>query len=77
MSVRAYILLNIEAGHISSVIDEVSKIEEVVEAYPITGDYDAIACIEVDDVANMKKAIADSIQNIKGVKKSTTHVAFK
>ncbi len=77
MPVRAYILLNIEAGKISSVIDEISNIPEVVEAYPITGDYDAIACIEVDDVSNMKKAVADRIQNIKGVKKSTTHVAFK
>lgn len=77
MPVRAYILLNIEAGKISSVVGKISNIPGVVEAYPITGDYDAIACIEVDDVSNMKKAVADRIQNIKGVKKSTTHVAFK
>jgi DNA-binding Lrp family transcriptional regulator len=77
MTVRAYVLLHVEAGKISPVIEAITKLEEVIEAYPITGDYDAIACIEVADVSQIRETVADKIHSIPGVKETSTHIAFK
>lgn len=77
MPVRVFVKLNIETGKISEVIDKISQMDEVLEAYPITGDFDAIVCLELANVSDMDRIIADRIQKIDGVKKTTTHVAFR
>ncbi len=77
MPVRVFVKLNIETGKISQVVDEISGMEEVLEAYPITGDFDGIVCLQLENVSDMDRIIADKIQKIDGVKKTTTHVAFR
>lgn len=77
MPVRAYVLLNVEAGKLNSVVETISNLDEVKEAYPITGDYDAIVCIEVEDVADIRETVANKIHGIDGVKETSTHIAFK
>lgn len=77
MSVRAYVMLNIEPGKIPSVVDELAQIEEVKRAYPITGEYDALAEIEVEEPKMVEKMVINKIQTIEGVEKTTTHIAFK
>jgi DNA-binding Lrp family transcriptional regulator len=77
MSVRAYVLLRVEAGKLNTVIDSIAQLPEVKEAYPITGDYDAIVSIEVENVADIREAVATKIHKIDGVKETSTHIAFK
>jgi len=77
MSVRAYVLLRVEAGKLNSVIDAITQLPEVKEAYPITGDYDAIVSIEVENVADIREVVASRIHKIDGVKETSTHIAFK
>lgn len=77
MAIRAYVLLRVEAGKLNSVISSISKLPEVKEAYPITGDYDAIVSIEVENVADIREVVATKIHKIDGVKETSTHIAFK
>jgi DNA-binding Lrp family transcriptional regulator len=77
MAVRAYVLLRVEAGRLNSVIDTIAQLPEVQEAYPITGDYDAIVSIEVENVADIRESVATKIHKINGVKETSTHIAFK
>lgn len=77
MSVKAYVLLRVEAGKLNSVIDAISQLPEAKEAYPITGDYDAIVSIEVENVADIREAVATKIHKVDGVKETSTHIAFK
>lgn len=77
MSVTAYVMLNIKAGEITPVIDEIAKIEVVKRAYPITGDYDALLEIEVEKPKMVEELVINKIQKIASVEKTKTHIAFK
>ena len=77
MSVRAYVLLRVEAGKLNSVVDSLSQLPEVKDAYPITGDYDIVADIEVEKVADIHELMSTKIHKIDGVKETNTHIAFQ
>lgn len=76
MPVKTFVMLNVEVGGLSSVAKELQQIEPIKESHIISGDYDIIAIIEVDEISKMDELINNQIQNIKGVKKSTTYVAL-
>jgi len=77
MSVRAYILVNIKAGKILPVIEQLARLEGVKEAYPITGDYDAIIHAEVSDIKEVHRKMIDRIHKIDGVTDTNTHIVLR
>ena len=50
MSVKAYILANVQAGTGEDVVETLSDIEGVKSAYNVTGPHDVIALVEVPDL---------------------------
>jgi DNA-binding Lrp family transcriptional regulator len=77
MSVQAYILVNIKAGKIVPVIEQLTRLEGVKEAYPITGDYDAIVRAEVNDVREVHRKMIDRVHEIDGVTDTATHIVLQ
>lgn len=77
MSVQAYILINIKAGKILPVIEQLAQLEGVKEAYPITGDYDAIIHAEVNEVREVHQKMIDRIHQIDGVTDTNTHIVLR
>jgi DNA-binding Lrp family transcriptional regulator len=77
MSVRAYIFVHIKAGRIVPVIEQLARLEGVKEAYPITGDYDAIIRAEVNDVKEVHRKMIDRIHKIDGVTDTATHIVLQ
>jgi DNA-binding Lrp family transcriptional regulator len=76
MSVKAYILADVEVGMGEGVIEALSAIEAVKSAYNVTGPHDVIAFIEVPDTAALGELVINEIQLIDGIDYTLTCVVI-
>jgi len=76
MSVRAYILVNIEPGKVMPVVERLARLQGVTEAYLITGEYDAIVHAVVSDVREVNRMMIQKIHEIEGVRDTNTHIVL-
>ena len=68
---RAFILIQTEPMREKDVIEEVLKMEEVIEAHMITGEYDVIAVVQVKRLfleADYDNVFNSAIAKIEGTK---------
>lgn len=72
----AFILIVTDTGKPFSVAEEVSEMENVEVAYPVTGPYDVIAYVETEEeLADKLRSIAEEIHAISGVLDTLTCIA--
>ena len=76
MSVKAYILANVEAGLGEDVIEALLAIEGVKSAHNVTGPYDVIAFVEVPDTGALGELVITKIQPIEGIAYTLTCVVI-
>lgn len=69
---RAYILILVDGGTLSSVLEEVKKVSEIKSADAICGPYDIIAVAEASDLNSLGKFVVAKIQSIEGVSRTIT-----
>ena len=69
---KAYVLINIRAGDIASVIQHMKRVEGVTEATMTFGPYDGVAVIEAEDLKAIGQIIYKHIQPIPGVMETLT-----
>jgi DNA-binding Lrp family transcriptional regulator len=72
---KAYVLIKVHAGDVPEVLKNLRNVEGVVEANMTLGPYDAIAVVEVGDVAELGAITARKIQPIPGVEQTLTCLA--
>jgi len=72
---KAYVLLNIRAGDIASVIQHMKRVDGVSEATMTFGPYDGVAVIEAEDLKAIGKIIYKNVQPIPGVLETLTCLA--
>ncbi|WP_019634932.1 Lrp/AsnC ligand binding domain-containing protein [Actinomadura atramentaria] len=70
--VRAYVLIQTDAGKAMEVVDRVAGAPGVAEVDAVTGPYDVIARVEAADVARLGRLIMDSVQSVPGVVRTLT-----
>ena len=76
MSVKAYILANVEVGMGEDVLEALSAIEGVKSAHNVTGPYDVIAFVEVPDTDALGELVITKIQLIEGIDYTLTCVVI-
>ncbi len=76
MSVKAYILANVEVGMGEGVIEALSDIEGVKSAHNVTGPYEVIAFVEVPDTAALGELVVNEIQLVDGIEYTLTCVVM-
>jgi len=76
MSIKAYVLANVEAGMGEEVVEALSAIEGVKTAHNVTGPYDVIALVEVPDTIALGDLVINGIQLIDGVDYTLTCVVI-
>lgn len=76
MSIKAYILANVEAGMGQEVVEALSALEGVESADNVTGPYDVIALVEVPDTTALGDLVINGIQLIDGVDYTLTCVVI-
>ena len=72
----AFTQIEAEMGKIDEVLHRILQINEVVEAYSVTGPYEIIAKIEAERFEDITDVIPDNIHTIDGVKDTVTSIAF-
>jgi DNA-binding Lrp family transcriptional regulator len=72
--IGAYVLMKIAPGKSRIITQQVSAIEGVKTAHPVTGIYDIIAYLEAADINSLTGTVRSRIQTIDGVVR--THTAI-
>lgn len=72
---KAFVLIKIRAGSVREVVQQVRRIDSVLEAHVTFGPFDGVAVIESDDLGHIGTLIASSIQPIPGVEQTLTCLA--
>jgi len=70
----AYILLTVRIGMLKQALEEVRKLEDVIEADAITGPYDMVVYLGVEGLTQLTKTLLHQIETIEGVTESMTLV---
>jgi len=71
-------LIDIEPTREKEVSQKLLKIKDIIELYPLLGEYDLIAKVEADSYDAIGKLVVSKIRSIEGVKatKTLARVAF-
>ncbi len=73
--VEAYVLIDCEVDSVLSVVEDVSRVEDVVDVDPVTGKHDVVARMEVDEVERLRDLVAREIHDAEGVEATLTCIA--
>ena len=69
---KAFVLINCEPGKEPLILEQLQKIEEVVEAQGIYGVYDIVTRIESDSQPQLNNIISDQIRKLNNVNSTLT-----
>ena len=72
MTAQAYVLIQTDVGRSAQVAEEVSRIEGVIAAHNVTGNYDVIALAEADSLDDVGRLVVNQIQLVHGIARTTT-----
>jgi len=74
----AFVMLNVTAGKVRSILDTLKQFKEVIEAYSITGPKDIIVRIESEEnLESIAKIVVTKIHEIPGVLHSETYFVVR
>jgi DNA-binding Lrp family transcriptional regulator len=73
----AIVMINAERQKIGSIGKVLADIEGVSEAYSVTGEYDFIVIIRVQDHDRLAEIVTEKLSGIDGIQKTKTAIAFK
>jgi DNA-binding Lrp family transcriptional regulator len=62
-----YVLISTAPAKEHDVYTQLLKIAEIVELYPLFGEYDLIAKIETTDIDTLGRIVVEKIRSIEGV----------
>ena len=76
MPIRAYLLIEAQAGKGNEILSAVRKLPETIQADRVTGPYDVIAVMESDDLDKMGDLVRVTVHNIDGVIRTMSCLRF-
>jgi len=74
---KAYVFMHVRSGSVPEVVQNLRRLDGVVDAHMTFGPYDVVAVIQADDVNKLGKLVARSIQPIPGVHDTVTSVVVE
>lgn len=72
----AYVNIIADAGAVSEAAAAIQDVDEVHAVHVVTGEYDIIAQLDLDDPNDLPHVVADRIHTVTGVLDTVTNVAF-
>ena len=73
---RAFVLLNVQAGKCPDVVGKLRKIQGVTSANACWGRPDIFAIVDVANQTALATTVLNQIQEIDGVESSDTHIVI-
>ena len=75
--VRAYVLIEMAAGHSTNLVNLLRDRSDVVDADRVTGPYDVIALLEAADLVEINEIVTTQIHHLEGVVRTITCVSLE
>ncbi len=75
--VTAIVLIEAERSAIARLGPQLADVPGVAEAYSVTGEFDFVAIVRVRDHEAVADVVTSSLAQLPGIKRTSTHVAFK
>ena len=72
VAAQAYVLIQTDVGKSAQVAEEVGRIQGVIAAHNVTGNYDVIVLVEADSMDELGRLVVNQIQLIHGITRTTT-----
>jgi DNA-binding Lrp family transcriptional regulator len=72
-----FVMLKTEIGHVTEVANQVAEIESFSEAYSISGPYDLLVKLYVEDVDGVGRLIEKQIHSIPHIRETHTILTFE
>jgi DNA-binding Lrp family transcriptional regulator len=72
----AFVLINAEIGSETAVLETLTQISHVTEAYVVFGVYDIVAKVEADTMARLKDVITNQIRRLDKVRSTLTMIVM-
>lgn len=73
----AIVMIRTDPQRIPEVAQEISELRGVSEVYSVTGDWDLIAMVRVQQHDHLAAVIADQLSKVEGVVETMTQIAFR
>lgn len=73
----AYVNVLVDAGAVSQAADDIAAVDAVSTVHVVTGEYDIVAQLDLDDPDDLPHVVADGIHGVTGVVDTVTNVAFE
>ena len=77
MSDRAYVLINVQPGRTSDVVQALSGIKQIKTIDPCWGKPDIIVVVEVSNQDALTQLVLSRIHEIDGVSQTDTHLVYR
>jgi DNA-binding Lrp family transcriptional regulator len=74
---EAYVHVIADPGAVSRAASAISELESVASVHVVTGEYDVIARLELEEVDDLPTVVAEEIHSITGVIDTVTSLAFE
>jgi len=74
--VRAFVLIQTVPGKVAPLVGALERIKEVKGVDPVTGPYDVVVLLEVDELSDISAVVAGTIGGLKWVTRPTTGASF-
>jgi DNA-binding Lrp family transcriptional regulator len=72
---RAFVLIRCEVDYVLSAVESIDEIDGVVRIDAVTGKYDAVAEVEVEDSDEIREIVAGEVHAVEGVEETATCIA--
>jgi DNA-binding Lrp family transcriptional regulator len=74
---RAFVLINVESGSEEKVLEKLSKLAGIEEAYYSYGVYDIIAKVRADSMEGLKDLVSRNIRGVSNVNSTLTLIIME
>ena len=72
-----FVLVKTEPGHTTDVANRIAEVESFSEAYSISGQYDLLVKLYVDDIDNLGRLIERQVHTIPHIRETFTILTFE
>jgi len=67
----------VEQPEMDRVVAALSKLENMVDLYEVTGEFDIVTLFSVDDLEEFRVLLQDRVMKIKGVRSTVSSIVLK
>lgn len=73
----AFVMIHVEPQKIADVAKQIANLPNISEVYSVTGEYDIIAVVRLQDYDMLAEAVPDGLSKVDGIIRTNTVLAFR